>query len=72
MTCLSSKDVFDAKNKTEYITSGIKHTKKQATAKQHVEIFLKFNLLLFLSLSLAIAGAFFLSLRFDLAMMNML
>jgi hypothetical protein len=74
MICLSPGDVFNAKRQTEYITSGIEHTKKQATAKEHVEIILKLNLLLFLSLSLAIFGVCrvsLLSLRFDLAMMNM-
>jgi hypothetical protein len=63
--------VFDAKRETENITSGIEHTKKQATAKEHVDIFLKLNLLLLLSLSLAIVGLT-LTLPFDLAMMNML
>jgi hypothetical protein len=64
--------VFDAKRQTEYITFEKEHKKKQATAKEHVEIFLKFNLLLFLSLSLVLVGVILSSLSFDLAMMNML
>jgi hypothetical protein len=71
-TCLSREEVVKAKRETEYITFEKEHTKKQAMAKEHVEVFFKLNLLLSLSLSLAIVGVTLLSLCFDLAMMNML
>jgi hypothetical protein len=39
--------MFDVKRVAEYIILGKEQTKKQTTAKEHVEMFLKFNLRLF-------------------------
>jgi hypothetical protein len=67
--------LFDIKRDVEYIICGNKQTKKQPTAKEHVEMFLKFNLRLFLSLLLQVVvpvGATLSSSRFDLAMINIL
>jgi HKD family nuclease len=41
--------MFDVKRVAVYIILGKEQTKKQPTAKEHVEMFLKFNLRLFLS-----------------------
>jgi hypothetical protein len=67
--------MFDVKRVAEYIIFGKEQTKKQPTAKEHVEMFLKFNLRLFLSRLREVAvivGKTFSSLRFDLAMINIL
>jgi hypothetical protein len=67
--------MFDVKRVAEYIILGKEQMKKQPTAKEHVEMFLKFNLRLFLSWLLEVAvlvGKTFSSLRFDLAMINIL
>jgi hypothetical protein len=69
ITCLSCEEVFDTKRETQNMTFGKEQTKKQATAKEHVDMFLKLNLLLFLSLSFALVGVTFSSQHFD---MNML
>jgi hypothetical protein len=44
--CLS--DNADAKRKAEYIICGQEQTKKQPTAKEHVEILLRFKIRVFL------------------------
>jgi hypothetical protein len=41
--CLSDNDVLDAKRKATYIMYGQKQQKKQSTAKEHVEILLRFK-----------------------------
>jgi hypothetical protein len=73
-TCLSYNDVFDAKRKAEYIICGQGQKKKQATTKQHVEIFLSFKncFFLFSSIVVPVVGATLSSLRFDFAIVNIL
>jgi hypothetical protein len=64
------------KREAEYIICDKEQTKKQATANEHVEKFLKFKLPLFLSLIWlevsAPVGATLSFSRFDLAMINIL
>ena len=57
----------DAKRKTEYIIFGQEQTKKQPTAQEHVEIFLRFKISFFLFSSDAISST-----RFDFAITNIL
>ncbi len=64
----------DARRKAEYIICGQEQTKKQATAKEHVEIFLRFEICLFLfpSTDVAELGATLSSARIDFASFNIL
>ena len=73
---LSYDGVFDAKREAVYTAGGKEQMTKQLTAKEHVEIFLKFN-------SRFIPACWFVratldtrvdlsSLRFDLAIINIL
>jgi hypothetical protein len=76
-TCLSYNGVSDVKRKAENIICGLEQMKKQATAKEHVKIVLKFSMRSFLpsSLDIAVAGATTITplfLNFDLAMINIL
>jgi hypothetical protein len=70
--CLSDIDVFDAKRKAEYIMYGQKQQKKQPTAKEHVEILLRFKIRLFLFSSVPIVGATLSSARLDFAIIKIL
>jgi hypothetical protein len=70
--CVSDNDFLDAKRKTEYIMCVQKQQKKHPTAKEHVEILLRFNIRVFLFLSIAVVGATLLSARFDFAIIKIL
>ena len=48
-TCRSFHGLFDVVHHVENTTCGNEQIKKQPTDKQHVEIFLKFNLRAFVS-----------------------
>ena len=75
LTCRSFRGLFDVIRHAENIICGNEQIKKQPTDKQHVEIFLKFNLRFFVSLLLLIAvtaEGILSSSRFDLAMTNIL
>ena len=45
MACLSFHAAFEFKIQIAYIAVGMEQTKKQLTAKEHVEIFLNFKFL---------------------------
>jgi hypothetical protein len=66
----------DTERKAEYPMCGQEQKKKQETAKEHVEIFLRLiiRFLFFppLSLGVPVLGAIRLSVRFDFAMTNIL
>jgi hypothetical protein len=68
--CLS--DNGDAKRKAAYIMYGQKQQKKQPTAKEHVEICLRFKIRVFLFSSIAVVGATLSSSRFDFAIIKIL
>jgi hypothetical protein len=70
--CLSENDVLDAKRKAEYIMYGQKQQKKQPTAKEHVEILLRFKIRVFLFSSLAVVAATLSSARLDFAIIKIL
>jgi hypothetical protein len=69
---LSDNDVLDAKSKVVYIVYGQKQQKKQPTAKEHVEILLRFKIRVFLFSSIAVVGTTLSSSRFDLAIIKIL
>ena len=70
--CLPNNGDSDVKRKTEYIISGQEQTKKQPTAKEQVEILLRFLTRVFLLLFTEVAklGTTLSSLRFDFAIEN--
>ncbi|CAB3993201.1 Hypothetical predicted protein, partial [Paramuricea clavata] len=72
--CLSDNDVLDAKRKATYIMYRQKQQKKQPTAKEHVEILLRFKIRVFLfsSTDVAVVETTVSSTRFDFAILNIL
>ncbi len=64
----------DVKRKAEYIICGKQQTKKQPTAKEHVDIFLRFKICFFLFSSAVVAehGTTLSSWCFDFASLNIL
>jgi hypothetical protein len=70
--CLSDNNVLDAKYKAVYIVYGQKQQKKQPTAKEHVEILLRFKTRVFLFSSMDVVGATLSSARFDFAIIKIL
>jgi hypothetical protein len=70
--CLSDNDLFDAESKAAYIPYGHEQQKKQPTAKEHVEILLRFKIRVFLFSSIAIVGATLSSACLDFATIKIL
>jgi hypothetical protein len=70
--CLSDNDFLGAKRKALYVMYGQKQQKKQLTAKEHVEILLRFKVRVFLFSSIAIVVATLSSSCFDLAIIKIL
>ena len=70
--CPPDNDALDAKRKAVYIVYGQKQQKKQPTAKEHVEILLRFKIRVFLFSSIAVVGATLSSARFDFAIIQIL
>jgi hypothetical protein len=72
--CLSDNDVLNAKHEAAYIMYGQKQQQKQPTASEHVEIFLKFKIRVFLfsSTDVAVVEITLPSSRFDFAILNIL
>jgi hypothetical protein len=70
--CLS--DNADAKRKAEHKICGKEEKIKQPTAKEHVEILLRFKILVFLfsSIDVAVVETTLSSSRFDFAILNIL
>ena len=70
--CSSDNDVLDARLKASYVMYGQEQQKKQPTAKEHVEILLRFKVRVFLFSSIAIVVATLSSSCFDLAIIKIL
>jgi hypothetical protein len=70
--CPSDNDSLGDKRKASYVMYGQKQQKKQPTAKEHVEILLRFKVRVFLFSSIAVVGATLSSSRFDLAIIKIL